>query len=111
MAVYLLNGVAGAIPATLVLFYIRDRLQWPDGEPWLLGLYFSAAALSLPAWVRAVRRFGLARCWAAGMGLSILAFVGAALPGPGDGAWFALICAASGLAPIRFAMFQAGRSE
>jgi glycoside/pentoside/hexuronide:cation symporter, GPH family len=98
MAVYLLNGVAGAIPATLVLFYIRDRLQWPAGEPWLLGLYFIAAAVSLPLWVGAVRRVGLAACWVAGMGLSIVAFVGAAALGPGDGAAFAVVCAASGLA-------------
>ncbi|MEK8030435.1 MFS transporter [Ideonella sp. DXS29W] len=98
LGLYLLNGVASALPATLVLFYIRDRLQWPGGEPWLLGLYFCAAAVSLPVWVRLIARLGLARAWAAGMGLSIVSFAGAAVLGPGDGAWFAAVCAASGLA-------------
>jgi Na+/melibiose symporter-like transporter len=98
LGIYLLNGIASAIPATLVLFFIRDRLQWPAAEPWLLGLYFVAAAVSLPAWVRVVRRLGLARTWAAGMALAIASFVGAAALGPGDGPWFALVCAASGVA-------------
>ncbi len=98
MLIYLLNGVASALPATLVLFFIRDRLQWPAGEPWLLGTYFAAAALSLPLWVRVVARFGLARAWAAGMVLAIVTFVGAAALGAGDGVWFLLVCAASGTA-------------
>lgn len=98
LGIYLLNGVASALPATLVLFFIRDRLQWPAGEPWLLGLYFCAAAVSLPAWVRVIARIGLARAWAMGMGLAIVSFVGAATLGPSDGAWFALVCAGSGLA-------------
>jgi len=98
LGIYLLNGVASALPATLVLFFIRDRLQWPAGEPWLLGLYFCAAAVSLPAWVRVIARIGLARAWALGMGLAIVSFVGAATLGAGDGAWFALVCAGSGLA-------------
>lgn len=98
LGIYLLNGVASALPATLVLFFIRDRLQWPEGEPWLLGLYFSAAAASLPVWVRIISRLGLARAWALGMALAIASFVGAAALGAGDGLWFALVCAGSGLA-------------
>lgn len=38
---YLLNGIASAIPATLVLFFVQDRLQAP--EVWqsaALGVYF-----------------------------------------------------------------------
>ena len=98
LLVYLINGVASAIPATLLLFFVRDRLQAAGQEPLFLGLYFVAAALSLPVWVRAVARWGLSRCWLAGMGLAIAAFVGATSLGPGDGTAFALICAASGLA-------------
>ena len=98
LGIYLLNGVASALPATLVLFFIRDRLQWPEGEPLLLGLYFAAAALSLPIWVRVVARIGLAQGWALGMALSILAFVGAVALGAGDGLWFAAVCVASGAA-------------
>jgi len=98
MAVFLLNGVASAIPATLVIFFIRDRLQAPAWEPAFLGSYFAAAALSMPLWVRAVARFGLLRCWLAGMGLAIAAFVWAARLGSGDAAAFLAICIASGMA-------------
>jgi glycoside/pentoside/hexuronide:cation symporter, GPH family len=98
LLIFMLNGVASALPATLVLFYIRDRLQWPAGEPLLLGLYFAAAAVSLPVWVRVVARLGLARAWLVGMGLAIAGFAGAAFLGAGDGPWFALVCMASGAA-------------
>ena len=98
MAVFLLNGVASAIPATLVLFFIRDRLQAPAWVPYLLGGYFAAAALSMPLWVRSVARWGLLRCWLAGMALALAAFAWAAGLGPGDAPAFALICAASGVA-------------
>lgn len=98
LLVYLLNGVASALPATLVLFFVRDRLQAADSTPLFLGAYFAAAALSLPLWVRLVRRVGLARCWLLGMVLAVLAFVGSAALGPGDGGVFVLICVASGVA-------------
>ena len=98
MSVFLLNGVASAIPATLVLFFIRDRLQAPAWEPAFLGGYFAAAALSMPLWVRAVSRWGLLRCWLAGMALAVSAFVWAARLGSGDTLAFALICGASGAA-------------
>ncbi|GCL65806.1 MFS transporter [Pseudaquabacterium pictum] len=98
MAVFLLNGVASAIPATLVIFFIRDRLQAPAWEPAFLGSYFAAAALSMPLWVRAVARFGLLRCWLAGMGLAIAAFMWAARLGSDDTAAFLAICIASGVA-------------
>ena len=98
MAIFVLNGVASAIPATLVLFFIRDRLQAPAWEPAFLGGYFAAAALSMPLWVRAVARWGLLRCWLAGMVLAVATFVWAARLGTGDTPYFALICLASGAA-------------
>jgi len=98
LAVYLVNGIASAIPATLVLFFIRDRLQAPSFEPLFLGSYFLAAALSMPLWLRAVSRFGLGRSWLAGMLLAIVTFAWAALLGSGDVAAFAVVCLASGVA-------------
>jgi glycoside/pentoside/hexuronide:cation symporter, GPH family len=98
LSVYLVNGIASAIPATLVLFFIRDRLQAPAWEPLFLGSYFLAAALSMPLWMRAVARFGLARSWLAGMLLAIASFVWAALLGAGDVLGFAAVCVASGVA-------------
>lgn len=98
LAVYLVNGIAGAVPATLVLFFVRDRLQQPVWEPVFLAAYFAAGALSMPLWVRAVARWGLARAWLAGMALSIAAFAGAAGLGSGDAPAFLAVCVATGLA-------------
>ena len=98
LAVYLLNGVASAVPATLVLFFIRDRLQAPAWEPLFLVSYFAAGALSMPLWVRLVARIGLARAWLCGMLLAIVTFAWAALLGAGDVAAYTVVCVASGIA-------------
>jgi glycoside/pentoside/hexuronide:cation symporter, GPH family len=98
LAIYLLNGIASAVPATLVLFFIRDRLEAPAFAPLFLAAYFAAGALSIPLWVRAVGRFGLARSWLGGMLLAIAVFAGAALLGRGDVAGYAAVCVLSGIA-------------
>jgi Na+/melibiose symporter-like transporter len=99
MAVFLLNGIASALPATLLLFFVQDRLRAPpSAEPLFLASYFVFAALSLPLWLRLVRRLGLARSWGLGMGLSILVFGFAAVLGAGDVAEFLVVCALSGVA-------------
>jgi Na+/melibiose symporter-like transporter len=96
--VFLLNGIASAVPATLVLFFIRDRLQAPVFEPLFLASYFAAGALSMPLWVRLVQRLGLARAWLASMVLAVAAFAWAALLGTGDVVGFTAVCIASGVA-------------
>lgn len=99
LAVFVVNGTASAIPATLVLFFVQDRLQAsPSVEPAFLATYFLCAALSIPLWVRLVTRFGLARTWLAGMGLSVAVFIWAATLGAGDIAAFLIVCALSGMA-------------
>ena len=98
LAIYLLNGVASAVPATLVLFFIRDRLQAQNFEPLFLASYFAAGALSMPLWLRGVARLGLARTWGVGMVLAIATFAWATLLGAGDVAAFTAVCVASGVA-------------
>ena len=98
LAIYLVNGIASAVPATLVLFFVRDRLQTPSFEPLFLASYFAAGALSIPLWVRAVARFGLACSWLAGMLLAIVVFMWAALLGAGEVAAYTAVCVASGVA-------------
>ena len=98
LAIYLVNGIASAVPATLVLFFIRDRLQAAAFEPLFLASYFAAGALSIPLWVRAVARFGLARSWLAGMVLAVAVFAWAALLGTGDIAAYTAVCVLSGVA-------------
>jgi Na+/melibiose symporter-like transporter len=95
----MLNGIASAVPATLVLFFVQDRLQAPTRmEPLFLGSYLLSAALSMPLWLAAVRRFGLARSWLAGMGLAVAVFVWAGTLGAGDAWPFIAICGLSGAA-------------
>jgi Na+/melibiose symporter-like transporter len=98
IAVFLLNGIASAVPATLVLFFVRDRLQAPALEGAFLAAYFVAGAVSLPLWVQGVARWGLVRTWAVGMGLAVVTFVGALALGRGDTGGFFAVCLASGLA-------------
>lgn len=99
LAVFVVNGTASAVPATLVLFFVQDRLQVPASvEPAFLATYFLCAALSLPLWVRLVPRLGLARTWLAGMALSVLVFIWAATLGAGDTVAFLIVCALSGIA-------------
>jgi len=98
LAIYLFNGIASAIPATLLLFFVRDRLQAAGYEPLFLASYFAAGALSIPLWVRAVARFGLAHSWLAAMLLAIATFGWATQLGAGDVAAFTAVCLASGIA-------------
>ena len=99
LAVFMLNGIASAVPATLVLFFVQDRLQAPAAlEPAFLGLYFVCAAAAIPLWLRLVTRMGLARTWLCGMALSIAVFVWAAQLGAGQSTAFLVVCALSGVA-------------
>jgi Na+/melibiose symporter-like transporter len=98
LAVFVANGIAAALPATLFLFFVADVLHLEKASGPLLALYFIAGAASLPLWVRIAARFGRVAAWLAAMGLSILAFAGASLLGSGDLWLFAVICVASGLA-------------
>jgi GPH family glycoside/pentoside/hexuronide:cation symporter len=99
LAVFMLNGIASAVPATLVLFFVQDRLQATTAQqPLFLLAYFACAALSIPLWLKVVARHGLARTWLAGMLLAIAAFASVAWLGAGDVGPFLLVCALSGAA-------------
>ena len=99
LAVFMVNGIATAIPATLILFFVQDRLQAPPAtEPLFLGSYFLSAALTIQLWLRVVRLIGLARTWGLGMVLSITVFIFATQLGTGDVAAFVVVCALSGVA-------------
>lgn len=98
ITVFLFNGIASAVPATLVLFFVRDRLQLPEAQALFLGTYFAFAIVAVPLWVRAVRVWGLARSWLLGMALAVVAFVCALALGPGDLIGFLAVCVVSGAA-------------
>ena len=99
LAVFLCNGIASAIPAALMLFFAQDRLRaTPPQIAVFLVLYFVSGALSMPGWLRVVRRFGLERAWLAGMLLAVACFGWAAALQGGQLVAFAVICVLSGAA-------------
>jgi Na+/melibiose symporter-like transporter len=99
LAVFLVNGIASAVPATLILFFVQDRLQAPASmQAAFLGAYFLCAAVSIPLWLRLVPRLGLERTWGLGMLLAVAVFVFATQLGAGDSAAFLVVCALSGVA-------------
>ena len=96
-AVFLVNGIAASIPATLFLFFARDRLQLAHYAGLFLVLYFVAAALSMPLWAILAKRFGEARAWLGAMLLAVAAFIWAYGLAAGDVTAFGMICVLSGL--------------
>jgi Na+/melibiose symporter-like transporter len=99
LLVFMLNGIASAVPATLVLFFIQDRLQVPASmEPLFLGSYFLTAALSIPCWLAIVKRIGLAKAWLCGMVLAVGVFAWATQVGAGQSTAFLVITSLSGVA-------------
>jgi len=95
---YFFNAVSVAIPATLALFFINDRLQASQYAGAFLALYFLSTAFGLPLWVALAKRLGVLQAWRLGMLLAIVAFGGAALLQAGDVWLYASICIAAGLA-------------
>ncbi len=98
MAVFILSGIAGAIPGTLILFYVEDIVRRPDLAGVFLALYFLFGALGMPVWIAASRRLGKKYAWIGGMFLAVLAFVWAYVLKAGDVVAFGVVCAVSGIA-------------
>ena len=99
LAVFMLNGIATAIPATLALFFMQDVLgatgHWPQI---FLACYFLAGAVGMPLWIRLAGKFGLRISWLLGMSFAALAFIWALGLGQGDLWQFLAICLITGLA-------------
>ena len=98
MGVFVLSGIAGAIPGTLILFFVEDIVRRPDLSGVFLALYFLFGALGMPIWIAASRRLGKRYAWTGGMLLAVLAFVWAYVLKAGDVVPFAVVCALSGIA-------------
>ncbi|MFV3130485.1 MFS transporter [Niveispirillum sp. KHB5.9] len=98
LAVYGLGMLASSIPAVLVIFYVRDRL---DAEhltgPFLL-LYFLSGAMTMPLWRHLTGHVGKYGAWALSHLLAVAGLLGAFFLGSGDIWGYAAVCALSGLA-------------
>jgi GPH family glycoside/pentoside/hexuronide:cation symporter len=98
LLVYALNGIAAAVPATLVLFYVADVLQADAWGGVFLLLYFLSGALAMPLWVQLAGRYGRLHAWLLAMGLAMAGFAVTPFLGDGDIALFVLVCVVSGIA-------------
>ena len=98
LIIFVTNGVAAAIPATLLLFFVRDVLHAEEVTPVFLATYFLAGALGMPIWVVVARQIGLRLAWLAGMGLSVAGFAWALGLGSGDVWAFGTVCFVTGFA-------------
>ncbi len=95
---YLINGAANALPATLFLFFVEQRLASPEAAGPLLILYFICAVAGAPFWVWAARRWEKHKAWGVAMLYACVVFAAAPFLGPGDVTGFAVICVLTGLA-------------
>lgn len=94
---YLINSLAVALPASLMLFFVDQQIGASDRLPQFLVSYFLSGAVGLPAWLFCAKKFGCRRVWQTSLLISIAAFVGAAFLGKGDAVLYTLICITSGL--------------
>jgi GPH family glycoside/pentoside/hexuronide:cation symporter len=98
LGVFVANGIAAALPATLFLFFVADVLQLKKASGPCWPCTSSPAPPRCRSGCKLSARFGRVIAWLAAMALSIVAFAGASLLGSGDLWPFAAICLASGLA-------------
>lgn len=95
---YGLSSLASAIPAVLVVFYVRDYLGSQSFIGIALLIYFFSGALSMPLWHRVAAGVGKQRAWQISMVLAIASFTWVLSLDPGDYWLYALICLTSGFA-------------
>jgi len=95
---YLVSIFASALPAVLVLFFIRDVLGAEDAAGLFLLVYFLAGIAAIPVWRVCARHIGKERSWALSMMVAVAAFVWAGFLGAGDTLAYTFICIISGAA-------------
>lgn len=91
-----LNALANALPATLFLLFVGDRLGAPDLSGPLLLAYLLTGVLSVPLWLWLARTWDKHRLWAASLAFTALAFLPVVFLGPGDGLLFIVFCLLTG---------------
>ncbi len=99
LAAWVLNGMAGGLPAVLFPLYLQHGLGVDQGtRDALILAYFLAAVVAIPGWLWLARRWSKHRAWAAAMLLACASFVWVPWLGPGDVAPFLVICLLTGAA-------------
>lgn len=97
-AICFLSQLAAALPAVLVLFYIRDYLMAEDYTGLFLIAYFLSGAAFIGIWVKLSEYTGMYKTWLISTVLAVITFIGAYILQPGDIIAYGIICALSGIA-------------
>lgn len=95
---YLISAMATAIPAVLVVFFIRDVLDAEQYTGLFLGIYFLSGALMLPFWTFVATMCGKEKAWFIAMMVAALAYSWTFFIGSGAIMPYAFICFFSGAA-------------
>ena len=96
--IYALSMLASSIPAILVMFYIRDRLDAEILTGVFLLLYFLSGALAMPLWQFISKKYGKYQSWLIATFLAVFSFIWAYFLGTGDILQYMAICMLSGIA-------------
>jgi Na+/melibiose symporter-like transporter len=105
---FVLSAVAGAVPATLVIYvsvYIIGTPEWwarsiPSWLPtwsYYLLVYFSAGVLSLPLWNAVGARIGKKATWGVAIALATMTSAGCWWLAEGTVGWFTVILVLGGM--------------
>ena len=98
IAAYLLMGIGNGLPATLFLLFSEHVVERPDAGGTFLFVFFLAAVVGMPFWLRLSYHIGKHRAWAAAMTWGCCAFVWVPfVVGPGDYWLFITFCVVAGL--------------
>lgn len=97
-AIYTVSMLASSIPALLVLFFIRDRLEAQNYTGLFLALYFLAGVAGIPVWQYLSSKYNKYTAWMLAMLLAVASFIWACFLGAGDVWQYSLICITSGIA-------------
>lgn len=96
--VYFLTQVAAALPAVLILFFVRDYLNAEAYTGLFLFLYFISGAVLMQLWFVLSKKLDKYRTWLIAMMLSIVVFIWVVFLQPGDIISYSIICILSGFA-------------
>lgn len=93
-----ISHIAAAMPATTVLFFIKDYLGAGDIHGLFLIIYFFAGASMIGLWTKISSKIGKLKAWLVSIILSCVTFIWAFGLQPGDIYAYAIICFLSGTA-------------
>lgn len=97
VSAFMLNSFAGAVPASLFIYFVGQRLGVPELQGPLLFTYFLCAIAGVPLAVAVAKRFGKHRAWCMGMLATCASFLVVGFLGEGDVIPFAIVCVTTGL--------------